>query len=283
MSALLLSGRDASAKILGDLKPKIVKLNPKLVVVQVGDDPGSASYIKQKIKSCTEVGMRSEHRHLDSAISLSDLLKIIAELNADSDVTGFIVQLPLPDQLQPHVPEIIRAIDPKKDVDGFGAYNLGKVFLSKEFEHLPPATPAGIVMLLEHYKISAAGKHAVIVGRSNIVGKPLAVMLLNRDATVTVCHSKTKDLSAITMQADILIAAIGKPKFVTKDMVKPGAVVIDVGTSRVDGKLTGDVDFDAIEKIASAITPVPGGVGPMTVCSLIKNCVQAKERQVEMH
>lgn len=279
--ALLLSGRDAAAKILGNLKPKIAKLDPKLVVVQVGDDPGSSSYIKQKIKSCTEVGMRSEHRHLDSTITLSDLLKIVAELNADPDVTGFIVQLPLPDQLQPHVPEIIRTIDPKKDVDGFGAYNLGKVFLSKEFEHLPPATPAGIVMLLEHYKISVAGKHAVIVGRSNIVGKPLAVMLLNRDATVTVCHSKTKDLSAITKQADILIAAIGKPGFVSEDMVKPGVVVIDVGTSRVDGKLTGDVDFDAVEKIASAITPVPGGVGPMTVCSLIRNCVQAKERQLE--
>jgi methylenetetrahydrofolate dehydrogenase (NADP+)/methenyltetrahydrofolate cyclohydrolase len=277
--ALLLSGREAAAKILGDLKPKIAQLNPKLVVVQVGDDPGSSSYIKQKIKSCTEVGMRSEHRHLNADTSLSELLKLVAELNTDSDVTGFIVQLPLPEHLQGHVPEIIRAIDPKKDVDGFGAYNLGKMFLSTEFEHLPPATPAGIIMLLEHYKISVAGKHAVIVGRSNIVGKPLSVMLLNRDATVTVCHSKTRGLTAITRQADILIAAIGKPKFITKDMVKPEAVVIDVGTSRVDGKLTGDVDFDAVEKIASAITPVPGGVGPMTVASLIKNCVQAKERQ----
>ncbi|TSC98012.1 MAG: methylenetetrahydrofolate dehydrogenase (NADP+) / methenyltetrahydrofolate cyclohydrolase [Candidatus Peregrinibacteria bacterium Greene1014_49] len=281
MSALLLSGRSASAKILADLKPKIAKLNPKLVVVQVGDDPGSSSYIKQKIKSCTEVGMRSQHRHLQAATSLSDLLKLVADLNADPDVTGFIVQLPLPEHLQSHVPDIIRAIDPKKDVDGFGAYNLGKVFLSKDFEHLPPATPAGIIMLLEHYKIPVASKHAVIVGRSNIVGKPLAIMLLNRDATVTVCHSKTKDLAAMSRHADILIAAIGKPKFITKDMVKPGAVVIDVGTSRVDGKLTGDVDFVAIQEIASAITPVPGGIGPMTVASLIKNCVQAKERQIE--
>ncbi|OGJ57666.1 bifunctional 5,10-methylene-tetrahydrofolate dehydrogenase/5,10-methylene-tetrahydrofolate cyclohydrolase [Candidatus Peribacteria bacterium RIFCSPHIGHO2_01_FULL_55_13] len=281
MSALLLSGRDAAAKILGELKPKITKIDPKLVVVQVGDDPGSASYIKQKIKSCGEVGMRSEHRHLKADTTLSELLKTVAELNSDTDVTGFIVQLPLPDHLQDHVPEVIRAIDPKKDVDGFGAYNLGKVFLSKEFEHLPPATPAGIIMLLEHYKISVAGKHAVIVGRSNIVGKPLSVMLLNRDATVTVCHSKTKDLPAITKQADILIAAVGKPKMITADMVKKGAVVIDVGTSRVDGKLTGDVDFDAVSTIASAITPVPGGVGPMTVCSLIRNCVRAKERQTE--
>ncbi len=281
MSALLLSGREASAAILAALKPKIGKLDPKLVVVQVGDDPGSSSYIKQKIKSAAEVGMRSEHCHLASSMSLEELLSKVAELNADPDVTGFIVQLPLPDHLQPHVPEIIRAIDPKKDVDGFGAYNLGKVFLSKEFEHLPPATPAGIIMLLEYYKIPVAGKHVVIVGRSNIVGKPLAVMMLNRDATVTVCHSKTKNLSAITKQADILVAAIGKPKFITGDMVKPGAIVIDVGTSRVDGKLTGDVDFEVVQEIASAITPVPGGVGPMTVCSLIKNCVQAKERQMK--
>lgn len=281
MSTLLLSGRVAADKILTVLKSKIAQLNPKLVVVQVGDDPGSGSYIKQKIKSCTEVGMRSEHRHLPSAISLSDLMTEINRLNADPDVTGFIVQLPLPGHLQPHVPEIIRAIDPKKDVDGFGAYNLGKVFLSKEFEHLPPATPAGIIMLLEHYKISVAGKHAVIVGRSNIVGKPLAVMLLNRDATVTVCHSKTKKIADCTLQGDILIAAVGKPKFITKDMVKPGAVVIDVGTSRVGGTLTGDIDFEAVEKVASAITPVPGGVGPMTVASLIRNCVRAKERQRE--
>ena len=276
---LLLSGREASDKILGDLKPKIAKLDPKLVVVQVGNDPGSSSYIKQKIKSCTEVGMRSEHCHLPSTISLADLLSKVGELNADPDITGFIVQLPLPEHLQSHVPEIIRAIDPKKDVDGFGAYNLGKVFLSKEFEHLPPATPAGIIMLLEHYKISVAGKHAVIVGRSNIVGKPLAVMLLNRDATVTVCHSKTKNIAGCTLQGDILVAALGKPKFITKDMVKPGAVVIDVGMSRIDGKLIGDVDFETVQEIASAITPVPGGVGPMTVASLIKNCVHAKERQ----
>lgn len=281
MPATLLSGREAADAILSDLKPKIAKLDPKLVVVQVGDDPGSSSYIKQKIKSCAEVGMRSAHRHLDADTSLSDLLKTVAELNADPDVTGFIVQLPLPKHLSDHVPEVIRAIDPKKDVDGFGAYNLGKMFLSTEFEHLPPATPAGIIMLLEHYKIRIEGKHAVIVGRSNIVGKPLSMMLLNRDATVTVCHSKTKELSAITKQADILIAAVGKPKMITAEMVKKGTVVIDVGTSRIDGKLTGDVDFDAVQKIASAITPVPGGVGPMTVCSLIKNCVRAKERQAE--
>jgi methylenetetrahydrofolate dehydrogenase (NADP+)/methenyltetrahydrofolate cyclohydrolase len=182
--------------------------------------------------------------------------------------------------LQAFVPDIIRAIDPKKDVDGFGAYNLGKMFLSKDFEHLPPATPSGIVTLLTHYNIPIVGKHAVIVGRSNIVGKPLAMMLLNRDATVTICHSKTKNLKELTLQADILVAAVGSPDIITADMVKPGAVVIDVGTSRnAEGKIAGDVDFDAVQTIASAITPVPGGVGPMTVASLIRNCVRAKERQ----
>jgi methylenetetrahydrofolate dehydrogenase (NADP+)/methenyltetrahydrofolate cyclohydrolase len=155
------------------------------------------------------------------------------------------------------------------------------MLLSREFEHLPPATPAGIIMLLEHYKIPVAGKHAVIVGRSNIVGKPLSVMLLNRDATVTVCHSKTKNLSSMTKQADILVAAVGKAAMITADMVKRGAVVIDVGVNRTSKGLTGDVDFEAVKDVASAITPVPGGVGPMTVCSLIKNCVRAKERQIE--
>jgi methylenetetrahydrofolate dehydrogenase (NADP+) / methenyltetrahydrofolate cyclohydrolase len=196
-------------------------------------------------------------------------------------VTGFIVQLPLPDQLQKHVPQIIRAIDPKKDVDGFGAYNLGKLLLSRDFEHLPPATPSGIVMLLEHFKIPVEGKHVVIVGRSNIVGKPLALMLLNRDATVTICHSKTTNLAEQTRQADILVAAVGKANLITAAMVKEGAVVIDVGMNRSSGKLCGDVDFDSVEKKASAITPVPGGVGPMTVASLLRNCVRAKERQQE--
>src|SRR3989344_4456621 len=198
MSALLLDGREAAKALLDALKPKIKALDPKLVVVQIGENPASASYIRQKVKSCEAVGMRSEHKHLPEKTSLKELMSLIEDLNADGDVTGFIVQLPLPKHLESHVPEIIRAIDPKKDVDGFGAYNLGKMFLSTGVEHLPPATPGGIVALLEHYKIAVAGKHAVIVGRSNIVGKPIAVMLLNRDATVTICHSKTKDLAAIT-------------------------------------------------------------------------------------
>ncbi len=281
MSSLLLSGRPVADSLLGSLKGEIKKLNPKLVVVQVGDDPASASYIKQKLKSCEAVGLRHEHKHLPEKTTLSELMMLIGTLNTDPDVTGFIVQLPLPKHLQSHVPDIIRAIDPKKDIDGFGAYNLGKMFLSVEFEHLPPATPSGVIELLKYYKLPIEGKHAVIVGRSNIVGKPLAIMLLNRGATVTICHSKTKNLSAMTKQADILVAAVGSPKMITKDMVKLGAVVIDIGVSRVDGKLCGDVDFDAVSEVASAITPVPGGVGPLTVASLIRNCVTAKRRQME--
>lgn len=281
MSALLLDGRKVASEILTGLKPKVAKLNPKLVIVQVGDDPASASYIRQKLKSCAEIGMRHEHKHLSADITFNAFLKLIEELNRESDVTGFIVQLPLPDPLQARVPELIRAIDPKKDVDGFGAYNLGKMFLSREFEHLPPATPAGVILLLEHYKIKVTGKHAVVVGRSNTAGKPLAMMLLNRDATVTVCHSKTKDLGTCTKQADILAVAVGHPKLLTKEMVKPGAVVIDVGINEVSGKLVGDVDFDAVKEVASAITPVPGGVGPMTVACLLRNVVRAKERQLQ--
>ena len=207
-------------------------------------------------------------------------MALIDELNTDPDVTGFIVQVPLPGELQKHVPQIIRAIDPKKDIDGFGAYNLGKMFLSQEFEHLPPATPAGIIAMLDHYKIPVAGKHVVVVGRSNTVGKPIGIMLLNRDATVTLCHSKTANLAEITKQADILIAAVGRRNLITAAMVKDGVVVIDVGMNKNDeGKLCGDVDFDEVSKKASAITPVPGGVGPMTVAALIRNCVRAKERQ----
>ena len=277
-SPTLLLGKPAAEALLESLKADIKKLNPKLVVVQVGEDPASASYIKQKLKSCEAVGLRHEHRHLDEKTTLQELLHDIDELNQDSDITGFIVQLPLPKHLQSYVPDIIKAIDPKKDIDGFGAHNIGKMFLSAEFEDLPPATPSGVIEMLKFYKIAIEGKHAVIVGRSNIVGKPLAIMLLNRGATVTICHSKTKNLAEITKQADILCAAVGSAKMITRDMVKKGAVVIDIGVSRVDGKLCGDIDFDAVSEIASAITPVPGGVGPMTVASLIRNCVTAAKR-----
>ena len=281
MPATILYGKPVAEHMLEALKADVKKLNPKLVVVQVGEDPASSSYIKQKMKSCEAVGMRHDHLHLPEDIQLKDLMNTVHLLNGDPDVTGFIVQLPLPKHLNAFVPEIIRAIDPKKDVDGFGAYNLGKMFLSTEFEHLPPATPAGVIEMLKFYNIEIAGKHAVVIGRSNIVGKPLAVMLLNRNATVTVCHSKTADIGAITRQADILCCAVGSPNMVTKDMVKPGAVIIDIGVSRgKDGKLCGDADFANLHEVASAITPVPGGVGPLTVASLIRNCVTAKKRQL---
>ncbi|MDD5103692.1 MAG: bifunctional 5,10-methylenetetrahydrofolate dehydrogenase/5,10-methenyltetrahydrofolate cyclohydrolase [Candidatus Peribacteraceae bacterium] len=280
----ILSGREAADALLASLKPKVKKLNPKLVVVQVGDDPASSSYIKQKFKSCEAVGMRSEHIHLPENTTLATLMETVTKLNADADVTGFIVQVPLPGTLNDAVPQIVKAIDPKKDIDGFGAYNLGKMFLSTKFEHLPPATPGGIIILLEHYRIPVEGKHVVVVGRSNTVGKPIAVMLLNRDATVTVCHRHTKNLAEITRQADILIAAVGKAGLITGDMVKDGVVVIDVGMNKIErGKLpalVGDCDFDTVSAKASAITPVPGGVGPMTVASLIRNCIRAKERQI---
>jgi len=281
MADILLSGREAADALLATLKPKVKRLDPKLVVVQVGSDPASASYIKQKFKSCEAVGMRSQHIHLPEDTPLTTLMETVTQLNTDPDVTGFIVQVPLPGALNKAVPQIIRAIDPRKDIDGFGAYNLGKMFLSKDFEHLPPATPGGIVALLEHFKIPVEGRHVVVVGRSNTVGKPIAVMLLNRDATVTVCHRHTRNLAEITRQADILIVAVGKAGLITGDMVKKGVVVIDVGMNKTETGLVGDCDFESVSKVASAITPVPGGVGPMTVASLIRNCVTAKERQNE--
>ena len=282
MTARILSGTEAAGALLERLKPDVSRLDPLLVVVQVGDHPASNSYIKKKLESCAKIGMRHRHLRLPEQTSFPELLAEIERLNADRDVAGFIVQLPLPAHMRGKEPLVIRAIEPAKDVDGFTAYNLGKVFLSAEFEHLPPATSGGVTALLEHYGIEVAGKHVVVVGRSNVVGKPLAVMLLNRDATVTVCHSKTPDLAVHTRQADILIAAVGSPKMITADMVKPGAVVIDVGLARdAEGKLAGDVEFDAVKEIASAITPVPGGVGPMTVASLLRNCVRAAKRRKE--
>ncbi len=279
MSASILSGKEVSDALLASLRPLVKKLDPRLVVVQVGDDPGSTSYIKQKMKSSADAGLRSEHRHLSEQTTEEELLGVIDELNGDQDVTGFIVQLPLPLHLKDSVAKVIRAIDPMKDVDGFHSVNVGTTFLGPLFEDLPPATPAGVILMLEYYKIPVKGKHAVIVGHSNIVGKPLALMLLNRNATVTVCHKYTKDLASFTKQADILCTAVGKAGLITADMVKPGAVVVDIGTVRTAEGLRGDVDFDAVKEIASAITPVPGGVGPMTVASLIRNCVRAAEIQ----
>lgn len=281
MPFTLLDGRKAAEALLESLKPNVKKLDPKLVVVQIGDDSASTSYIKQKLKSCEKIQMRSEHKHLPAETDLNTLMSLIDALNADHDVNGFLVQLPLPGQLQDHVPQIIRQIDPKKDVDGFCAYNLGKMLLSSEFEHLPPATPSGVIELLDYYKIGIEGKDAVVVGHSNTVGKPLSVMLLNRKATVTTCHIHTKDLARHTREAEILAVAVGKPGLITAEMVQEGAVVIDIGITRTEEGLKGDVDFDAVKEKVSAISPVPGGVGPMTVASLMRNCVRAAERQQE--
>jgi methylenetetrahydrofolate dehydrogenase (NADP+) / methenyltetrahydrofolate cyclohydrolase len=281
MTAILLDGRTTAKKLLRSLEADVRKFDPKLIVVQVGNDPASTSYIAQKIKSCDAVGMRHDHRHLPEDTNLDGLLKVVDSLNNDDDVSGFIVQLPLPNHLQKFVPQILRQIDPMKDVDGFTAYNLGKVFLSKEYEHLPPATPAGIILLLEKYGVTFEGKNVTIVGHSNTVGKPLSTMLLNRNATVTTCHVHTKDLKTHTLTADILCVAVGKPGLITADMVKEGAVVVDIGITKTRNGITGDVDFDAVKEKAAAISPVPGGVGPMTVASLVRNCVNAKKRQLK--
>jgi len=281
MSARILSGKEPAHDILASVKDDIRKLDPKLVVVQVGRDPASDSYIRKKLESCAAVGMRSEHHRFEDDVTFEELMAEHKTLAADAEVTGFIIPIPLPKPLEEKQPQLFRAIDPYKDVDGFTAYNLGKALISTEFEHLPPATPAGVVAMLEFYDVPVASKHVVVIGQSNIVGKPISVMLMNRGATVTMCHAATKDLAHFTKQADILISAVGKNSMITADMVKDGAVLIDIGMSRhADGHMSGDMDYPNLLEKASAITPVPGGVGPMTVACLIKNCVVAKKRQI---
>lgn len=281
MSARLLTGKEPAEAILASVKEEIKKLDPKLVIVQVGHDPASDSYIRKKLESCASVGMRHEHRQFEDTITFDAMMAEIKSLNADEDVTGFIIQLPLPKHLEEKQPLLFRAIDPYKDIDGFTAYNLGKALISTEFEHLPSATPAGVIEMLKFYDIPVQGKHIVVVGQSNIVGKPLSVMLMNRGATVTMCHEFTQDLKQFATQADILVSATGKNSLITEDMVKDGAVLIDIGMSRhADGHMSGDMDFPNLLEKASAITPVPGGVGPMTVACLIRNCVTAKKRQL---
>ena len=255
---------------------------PGLAVILVGDDPASQVYVRNKGKKCEELGMRSETIVLPAETSEEELLSRIDALNNDPAIHGFLVQLPLPKHIDED--KVIQAIDPDKDVDGFHPVNVGNMLIGKP--GFLPATPAGVQQMLIRSGIETAGKHVVVVGRSNIVGKPMASLMVQRgaDATVTVVHSRTKDLASITRQADILIVAIGKARFITADMVKDGAVVIDVGTNRIEdpthpkgSRLVGDVDFDEVSKKASAITPVPGGVGPMTICMLMANTVKAAE------
>jgi len=251
------------------------KVVPHLVVIIVGSDPASMTYVRNKKKACEAVGFKSTVIELAEDVSEEELLEQIQVLNEDEAVHGILVQLPLPKHINEN--QVIAAIDVKKDVDGFHPYQVG--CLVAGLECLKPCTPAGIIELLKAYDIEMAGKHAVIIGRSHIVGKPMIQLLLDENATVTVCHSRTKDLSTFTTMADLLIVAIGKPEFVTADMVKAGAVVIDVGINRLEnGKLVGDVDFESVSSKASYITPVPGGVGPMTITMLLHNTLEAAKR-----
>lgn len=263
------------AKDVEKFKNKFNK-SPALAVIKVGDDPASAVYVRNKHKACGVVGITSYEYNLPEETTEDELLLKIKELNANDEVNGILVQLPLPKHINEE--RVIFAISPEKDVDAFHPINTGKIFMGK-YDFLP-CTPAGVMELLKFYNIDIAGKECVVLGRSNIVGKPMAHLLLGKNGTVTVCHSKTKDLAEVTKRADILVVAIGKARFVTTDMVKPGAVVVDVGINRLsDGKLAGDVDFEGVSQKASYITPVPGGVGPMTITVLLKNTMTAAYRQ----
>ena len=281
--AQVLDGRAVSDSLLAEVSAEIEMLkvkgiSPKLVVIVVGEDPASQVYVGKKEEACKKVGMLSERVAMPATTTQAELLAKIDELNKDASVTGMIVQLPLPEGMD--APVVIKAIDPYKDVDGFHAYNVGKMFLSKDFEDLAPCTPKGITKILDFYKIDVKGMDCVVIGRSNIVGKPMMAMLLNRDATVTCCHSRTKNLLKYTKDADLVVVAVGKPKFLTADMVKEGAIVIDVGIHRgEDGKLCGDADLESMKEKVSAYTPVPGGVGPMTVACLLMNTVTAAKKQ----
>lgn len=273
----IINGKELAAKVRANLKTEVEELkkqgiNPKLAVIMVGNDASSAVYVRNKSKACNEIGIEFEEFLLDENINIGELLEIIDKLNNRDDVHGILLQSPIPKHLD--IRKAFNSISYQKDVDGFHPINIGKLAIGEE--SFVSCTPAGVMKMLEEYGIEVQGKNAVVIGRSNIVGKPLANLLLNANATVTTCHSKTKNISEIAKNADILIAALGKPKFVTEDMVKEGAVVIDVGINRnEDGKLIGDVDFEKVEPKASYITPVPGGVGPMTIAMLMQNVVKA--------
>jgi len=278
----IIDGKKISQDVRDEIREKTLRLKeekgivPGLAVVLVGDDPASQIYVRGKKNACGEVGFLSKEFRLPADTSETKLLDIIDKLNSDDEIHGFLVQLPVPEHIRTDA--IIEAIDPRKDVDGFHPYNVGKLFSGNPYHRA--CTPAGIIELLDRYEIEIKGKEAVIVGRSNIVGKPLIMMLLERHATVTVCHTRTKDLPEVTRRAEILVAAAGKPEMIKGEMIRDGAAVIDVGINRLDtGKLVGDVAFaDACEK-ASYITPVPGGVGPMTIAMLLKNTLNAASAQ----
>lgn len=277
--AIILDGKALSAEIIEDLKKRTEKAEssigkvPGIAVILAGDDPASSVYVNSKEKKAREAGFHSIVERVSSDTDTEELLNLVEKFNKDENIHGILVQLPLPKSADEK--RILRAIKPEKDVDGFHPYNVGLLNIGEDC--LMPCTPLGIIKMLERYDIDIAGKNAVVIGRSNIVGKPIAAMLMKKNATVTVCHSKTVNIASVCKSADILVAAIGKPKFVTEDFVKKGAVVIDVGVNRVDGKLCGDVDFDGVKDLCSHITPVPGGVGPMTIATLMENTFKSFE------
>lgn len=282
MSAQIIDGKQLAQNIRNDLKARIQDIEkqfraPCLAVIVVGDNPASAVYVRNKIKACEEVGIRSIEKKLPSTASQDEVLCLVNELNDDPSVDGILVQLPLPKQINEQ--KVIETIAPAKDVDGFHVNNVGALVTG--LEGFRSCTPYGVIKMLESIHAPLEGSHAVVIGRSNIVGKPMAVMLLEKNATVTIAHSRTRDLASLTRQADIIVAAVGKENVVTADMVKPGAIVIDVGMNRNhQGKLCGDVDFQSVQEVAGFITPVPGGVGPMTIAMLLVNTVEAVERKI---
>ena len=280
MPAKILDGKALAASIRLDLKQRVDALvrrgvKPGLAVILAGDDPASKVYVRNKTRACEEVGVRSQQIDYPASVTQEELIARIRQLNADPAVHGILVQLPLPKHIDAAC--VLETVAPHKDADGFHEANLGALLAGKP--RIVPCTPLGCMRLIEHAGVALAGKHAVVLGRSNIVGKPVAHLLLQKDATVTICHSKTKNLAEVCRQGDVLVAAVGRPKLVTAEMVKPGACVIDVGINRLpDGKLAGDVDFAAVKEVAGSITPVPGGVGPMTIAMLLENCLHAASK-----
>ena len=281
MTAQIIDGTALAQELRQSFKARVEALaakghRPGLVVILVGEDPASQVYVRNKVNACAAIGMHSEKITYDAGVDQATVLARIAELNADPAIHGILVQLPLPRHFDEAA--VLEAIAPEKDVDGFHAENVGA--LAQGNPRFIPCTPYGVMKMFEKGNVDLTGKEAVIIGRSNIVGKPMALLLINAGATVTVCNSRTRDLAFHTRRADILVAAIGKPRFVTADLIKPGAVVIDVGINRLpDGKLCGDVDFAACQEVAAQITPVPGGVGPMTITMLLANTIEAAERK----
>jgi len=279
--AIILDGKALSEKRMEELKNRVNALNAKgrsvgLAVILVGENPASQVYVRNKGKACETLGIHGDTILLPEETSQEELEALIEKLNRDDAVDGILVQLPLPKHLDEA--KALRLIAPEKDVDGFHIENAGKLFTGQE--GVIACTPKGIIAMLKEWNVPLVGKEAVVIGRSNIVGKPVAMLLLNENCTVTMCHSRTADLAAHTRRADILVAAVGKPRFVTAEMVKPGAAVVDVGINRVDGKVVGDVDFESVEKVAGYISPVPGGVGKMTICMLMENVIEAAGKKV---